>query len=249
MKMGKNLVDENVTLEQLKENPAYSDYPEDILELMLVSGKMAKKYKGDQDIPKAPNALKCYKWYKKEVEAYTKKIGEAEQKCGMKCTCQKGCAFCCKQLIVITSVEMLALQLKIDNMSTMDKKRLKDIVNEQCSFLKANGITNERINEINPYNGFNANEEKIQTEYFNLKIKCPLLDENNTCIFYEVRPTNCWSYKNYGNSLECKQNVFVDRSIKFDDWDRISLGRMLETKKVKNKLWILQYALQEYLGK
>lgn len=47
MKMGKNLVDENVTLEQLKENPAYSDYPEDILELMLVSGKMAKKYKGD----------------------------------------------------------------------------------------------------------------------------------------------------------------------------------------------------------
>ena len=42
MNMGENLVNENVTLEQLKENPAYSGYPEDILELMLVSGKMAK---------------------------------------------------------------------------------------------------------------------------------------------------------------------------------------------------------------
>lgn len=249
MEQIKELVDENVTLEQLKRNPVYSNYPDDILELLLVSGKMAKKYKSEQEIPQAPNALKCYKWYKKEVESYTKQIQEAECKCEIKSSCQKGCAYCCKQLIVVTNIEMLALQLKIDNMSIDEKKGLRDIVNEQCQFLEQHGITNKSIDELIRLNIFPKNEQKLQSKYFDLNIKCPLLDEEDTCIFYEVRPINCWSYKNYGSSLECKQNVFVEKSIKFDDWERILLDRMLAMKKMKSKLWILQFALQDYLGK
>lgn len=231
----------DISLEELKKNPMLKGTSDKNIELIWRSAKRASSYVSSQEIPKEPNPLKLAKWYRKEIEEYTAEIDKVEKECDMECVCCKGCAACCKQLIAITSTEFVAMQVAIDNLPNNTRKSIKENVGEQCKKLIENGITNSEINK------YISDHEALQLKYFELDMKCPLLDENNACIIYDVRPFNCWTYRNYGSSKMCEQMALSDDAIKFDDWEHLGLERMLQARRPKAGLLILQFALNDYL--
>lgn len=79
--------------------------------LIFKSGMTAKNYKFEQEIPKRPNPLKLSKWLSKEIEEVEKQIDLIEEEFEVKCTCEKGCSACCRQLIALSMSECLAIKL------------------------------------------------------------------------------------------------------------------------------------------
>lgn len=232
----------NSTLEDLKKDKKFAGVPEKIIEILYYSAKRADEYEVRREIPKEPNALKLAKWYREEIEEFCAEIDKVEELCGVRCSCEKGCAACCRQLIVISSTEVLVIQNEIDNLSKEQKKDLKRKVLEQCEKLENAGISEQEINS------YVVNEELLQSKYFKLGLDCPFLNEEKLCSIYSVRPFNCWTYRNYGAKILCENNAFVSEAIKFDDWEHLGIERMFQARKPKNNLRILQVAIKEYLN-
>lgn len=57
-------------------------------------------------------------------------------------------------------------------------------------------------------------------KYMKLRMPCSLLDENNSCRVYEVRPTSCWIYKNYGYKEDCDGKI-AEHSYPFLEYAQI----------------------------
>ena len=104
--------------------------------LIFKSGMTAKDYKFEQEIPKRPNPLKLSKWLSKEIEEVEKQIDLIEEEFEVKCTCEKGCSACCRQLIALSMSECLAIKPYIENLSKDEREKLKRKVLEQCHILE-----------------------------------------------------------------------------------------------------------------
>ena len=143
--------------------------------LILKSGITAKNYKFEQEIPKRPNPLKLSKWLSKDIEEVEKQIDLIEEEFKVKCTCEKGCSACCRQLIALSMSECLAIKPYIENLSKDEKDELKRKVLEQCNILEENNITNKELNIV-------RNEKVLQDKYFKLGIPCVFLDEEKSSV-------------------------------------------------------------------
>jgi Fe-S-cluster containining protein len=209
------------------------------------SAKLASEYKFKQEIPNSPNALKLSKWYANEIEEVTEQINTNEKNCNITCSCSKGCAACCQQLIVVGNVETQAFSLTIENLSTDEKALLKEKVESQCLILQANSITPEIM--ASPF--YNEKQQhEMQKKYFELQMQCPLLNDQNECIIYKQRPTLCWSYRFYGNKEQCSTSYDLSNSIKYFDWEHAVSIRLYEAKRPKRyDLVPIQFALKNLL--
>lgn len=208
--------------------------------LIFKSGMTAKDYKFEQEIPKRPNPLKLSKWLSKEIEEVEKQIDLIEEEFEVKCTCEKGCSACCRQLIALSMSECLAIKPYIENLSKDEREKLKRKVLEQCHILEENNITNKVINTT-------RKEEVIQDKYFKLKMSCVFLDEENSCSIYKVRPSLCWSYRNYGDKADCEKDYDVESTIKYDDWEHRVFERILTARPPRNGLYVLPFAIKEMM--
>ena len=210
-------------------------------ETILYSKKKSINFTPTQEIPKGPNPLKLSKWCANEISTFNNEIDKIESECAIQCTCTKSCSACCNQLIVLSSSEFLALQPALDNIVGPIKKLLLEKTKQQCAVLENNNITNSSVTFAHSI----ERQQKIQEAYFNLNIPCPLLNENKECIVYPVRPTNCWTYRNYGDKSDCEASHSVPYSIKYDDWEEPYLKRLFNAKK-PNKIAVLQFMLKDF---
>lgn len=209
--------------------------------LIIESGMTAKEYKFEQEIPKRPNPLKLSKWLSYEIEEVGRQIDKLEEEFDVECTCTKGCASCCKQLIALSMSECLAMKPYIENLCAEEKNKLKKTILEQCEILEKHNITNKEINNM-------RNEKFLQNKYFNLNMTCAFLDNLNSCLIYKVRPSLCWSYRNYGNSLECEKNYDVESTIKYGDWEHRVFERILTARPpTREGLLVLPFAVKKMM--
>lgn len=208
--------------------------------LILKSGMTARDYKFEQEIPKRPNPLKLSKWLSKDIEEVEKQIDLIEEEFKVKCTCEKGCSACCRQLIALSMSECVAIKPYIENLPKGEKDELKKKVLEQCDILTRHNITNKEINIA-------RNEKILQDKYFKLSMPCVFLDEENSCLIYNVRPSLCWSYRNYGNKMECEKDYDVASTIKYGDWEHRVFERILIARPPKKGLYILPFAIKEMM--
>jgi len=216
------------------------------LELLVQnSGTKAHQFQFPESIPTRPNVLKLSKWYAMEIFIIEEQINKLEQELGISSSCQKGCAACCMQLIVLNNADTLMLELAINNLGQHTKRKIKDTIMEQCQILTKNGFHNSSI----PIPMSRPSQLEMQKKFFSLKLPCPLLDENGSCSVYSVRPSQCWSYRNYGSPSDCSTTPNPPAGIAFEDWERQLLHRLLQTKKpsLHANLTILQFALQSSL--
>lgn len=209
--------------------------------LILKSGMTAKDYKFEQEVPRRPNPLMLSKWLSKEIEEVEKQINLLEEEFGLKCTCEKGCAACCRQLIALSMSECLAIKPYIENLPKDERENLKKRILEQCDILGEHGITNKAINTI-------RNEKLLQEQYFKLGMPCVFLDEENNCQIYKVRPSLCWSYRNYGDKAECEKKYDVASTIKYGDWEHRVFERILIARPPQKGLYVLPFAVKEMMG-
>lgn len=238
----KNLIENpnEIDYEEFRKNPAFKNTSEQYIRLLYVSIQKAAMYVPKQEIPQSPNPLKLSKWFCKEISDYMAQIDAIEQECGVKCVCSKGCAHCCKQLIAISMSEFLAMQPILDNLPREKRLKLKEEAIKQNIILKENGI-------VTMCSTSNIDIYEYQKKYFDLQLKCPLLDENNSCLVYEVRPFNCSTYRNYGSPEDCKKDCSVHTVAKYDDWESVGLKRLYSARKPDRYIWILQDLLVRYL--
>ncbi len=215
---------------------------EEIKRMIYNSGMTSASYSFINELPRCNNGVGLSKWMAKEIEEVEKCIDSIEE--NVKSVCRKGCAECCKQCIVVLSSELPVIQTQIDNMDNILKTELKEKTNKVCAMLEENGITNERLNSF----GSKGVERKMQEDYFDLSIPCIFLDDQNACMIYSVRPTLCWSYREYYDAEKCKISCFSDTSIKFDDWDKLVLTRLVKVRKPHRKMILLPFAIKEMMN-
>lgn len=209
--------------------------------LIFESAMTAKDYQFEQEVPKRPNPLKLSKWLSKDIEEAERQIDLIEEQFNVKCTCEKGCSACCKQLIALSMSECLAIKPYIENLSKDKREELKKKVLEQCSILEKHNITNNVINVT-------RNEKVLQDRYFKLGMPCVFLNEENSCSIYSVRPLLCWSYRNYGDKEECEKDYDVPTTIKYGDWEHRVFERILTARPPHKGLYVLSYAIKEMMG-
>lgn len=215
-----------------------------LTDLLLRSGELFTNLKFPNTIPNSPNALMMYKWYKQEVVFASDQLDFLEQSCAHQNACEKGCSGCCNQLIAISDVELLALKTPLQNLSVAERKTLKCNTLKICNVLTDNGIA---LNSPMATKS-KTSEQELQEKYFNLNLPCPLLNDQQECSFYEVRPSACWFYRCYGNPTDCSESWNYPSSINYDLLSSLVMRRLYTAKKpTKRGLMILPFALLELL--
>jgi len=211
--------------------------------LLKVSREKMMKARPPQPVPKLSDSQAFYKWYKDEILWVDSQIDSVEESCGVKNSCCKGCSSCCYQPIFVTPVEMLGIRQHLENLGRKEQEKLMEIVLGVCNRITESGIERD-INKIDS----ETEIIRLMNDYFKLGISCPLLSADKECLVYEVRPTNCWSYRMYGDPGNCAISFNPEYGIKFDDWEYLVLNRLFEIKPEENDgLLLLPFALKDLL--
>ncbi|MCR4697225.1 MAG: YkgJ family cysteine cluster protein [Lachnospiraceae bacterium] len=223
---------------------------EDILfklkELALDSGQTAHTYEFKNEMPKANNGVGLKKWLTNEIEEINDCINALESKHGLQSVCKKGCSDCCKQFIVLTQPECVAIEAYINNLDYETREYLKKKTQETSLLLEENEINMSLVNNLNPRNYSFTFQKSIQERYFNLNIPCIFLNEKNECLIHPVRPSLCWSYREYYDSYKCK-SCFSDTGFKYDDWEAKSTQRLFSARPFHTGLLIMPYAIKKIM--
>lgn len=217
---------------------------DELKNLIHHSTQAANSFSFSTDVPNSPNALALTKWYKNDILTATEQITQLENELHIHSSCTSGCSACCQQLIAISKPETIMLKYAIEQMDTETVKKIKYTITKQCDFLSQNGFS---ISSIGTSRLAQKTEEKMKETYFSLHLPCPFLDENNACMVYQIRPTVCWAYRNYGDCALCQNSHDVPTAILYEDWEQIVLTRLFQAKKPTGGLTILQFALNSSL--
>jgi Fe-S-cluster containining protein len=135
-------------------------------------------------------------WYQNLVSTATRKIEEWENIKGNNHTCSPGCYHCCFHLVEVYNIETLSIltYLKSNNLLNITEKAIP-VAN----------IIEEKL----PNNPLQSGNEKAilnyKVQYILGKIPCIFLQDNK-CLVYPVRPTNCVTYYSYGPREDCYEH-------------------------------------------
>jgi Fe-S-cluster containining protein len=103
--------------------------------------------------------------------------------------CQPGCCECCFALFDLTLVEAMAINRMYHNVFDEDQKRA---VKERAD------RADREIHKIKRQ-AFKAQQQGVDPEEIfrdvgSRRVRCPLLDEDNSCVLYPYRPLTCRVY-------------------------------------------------------
>lgn len=215
-----------------------------IQDLIQESGLVANTYAFVNDAPQSSNGVGLSKWIEKEIEEVDEQINGLEIKHNVKSVCKKGCCECCKQCIVVMSSECPAIETRIRRMDSETQAKLKIKTLELCKELNEVGINDRRVNSCIS----ESMQRKLQEDYFKLNKQCIFLDNTSACIIHSVRPSLCWSYREYDTPEKCAASCFSDTGIKFDDWEKRVNERLIRARKPSGKLQILPFAIKKIMN-
>ncbi|WP_252247037.1 hypothetical protein [Clostridium sp. ZBS4] len=140
--------------------------------------------------------LSC--WYSNEIQWSTAQIDNLEKKYRINSCCKKACFECCKQSIYINPAEYEILKYNILRLDYKTKAKLKLEAKNICAAIKKTQIPTKFSKGLTE-----KEQEDINKEYFQFQFKCPLLNCDRECICYDIRPSVCWTYRNYGDAIDC----------------------------------------------
>lgn len=109
-------------------------------------------------------------------------IDDHVRKADMQFTCRRGCAYCCKQVVVASVLEMVVAIAYVKKKNPERLESLYREINRQADLLLSG---------------------KSADEWFELQIPCVFLKSDNTCSVYSVRPTVCRSYNALSDPSNC----------------------------------------------
>ena len=182
----------------------------------------------DGEVFKDYNGQNSYEIYLRGIELLNREIDKLERQGNIYCVCSKGCSYCCEQAIYLSCAEQEIISKKLLSMPNEDISRIKDRNNKVLEIMK--------LNKIPLTMGATDGEmaEKVNNDFLRLQIRCPLLDDNGNCSIYEVRPTSCWPYRNYGHKIDCKGKI-AEHSYPHVEMASVLTGRLNMDKSLSGK--------------
>jgi len=123
-------------------------------------------------------------------DALIRHVTEAAEEAGFRVSCRKGCAACCRKMVLLSPDEVRHIQTLVAN---LEEKRKAEI---RARFVQAKGQLLE-AGLLDPLlDSEDMSEEELGASglhYFELGIPCPFL-EQETCAIYPERPFACREY-------------------------------------------------------
>jgi Fe-S-cluster containining protein len=103
---------------------------------------------------------------------------------GESVSCSKGCSACCRQLIPISETEAFEIA---DIVGEMPEQRRAEVTERFANAVRR--ISNAGLlADLDRYGSISVPQQKeLHRRYFQLRIECPLLD-NDACLIHERRP-------------------------------------------------------------
>ena len=215
----------------------------------LVKASLAKVKSESPPVPeKITNVSSAVDWYAMQVRRMTESIDDVERSLDAKSSCSKGCTHCCNQAILITVIEAAAITGHLKTKSHDERKTVQKKVDEACEAILST------VGE--PSSDDRATLDAHRKRYFASHIPCPLLAPDGSCGVYSVRPTNCWTYRAYGDPLWCQASPDVEGTVTYADREQVlihSMGPMLRripsSWRSVQPLRLLPFALKEFWAK
>jgi Fe-S-cluster containining protein len=130
--------------------------------------------------------FKQYEQLVKQIDMVFEKVRTEYPDC---VTCKEGCADCCHALFDLTLIEAIYINRKfLDTIPFEKQEELHERAN------KADRILAKIKREAQKDLQVGKSEETILEEMAAMRVKCPLLNEDNRCEMYEFRPITCRLY-------------------------------------------------------
>lgn len=130
----------------------------------------------------------------------------------LKCCCRETCATCCYHWVEdVNSFEAEIIADYIHTIMPGEVKRIIETCRSDCLELeRLNDLVQKRLLETGD-DGEQIDEiDLLLSVYYQMKRPCPLLDRNNRCSIYAVRPLTCRIYINLSNPSCCDPECIND---------------------------------------
>lgn len=132
---------------------------------------------------------------------------EAAGRAGKRVSCKKGCAACCRQLIVISLVEARALAKFVADMPEPRQSEIRARFAQAARRFAEIGALERDISGDQDSVEFpliETDRQRLGAAWFSRQIACPFL-ENESCGVYESRPLVCREYQVTSPSEACSR--------------------------------------------
>lgn len=138
-------------------------------------------------IPDLNHVFSRYESLRAEADALFSKVREAYPDC---VTCREGCSDCCHALFDLSLVEAMYLNRAFN--AAFDHGPERSAVLERASDIDRSATRLKR--ELFRAEKDGESAQAIMARAARIKLRCPLLDENDRCLLYEARPVTCRIY-------------------------------------------------------
>ena len=111
---------------------------------------------------------------------------------GTSVSCRAGCAACCRQFVVVSPLEALAIERHVHAADPDRRSRWDESHARHAAALSCQPDLMHRLSAFRAARGYLAPEEgdTLERNYWAAQIPCPFL-ENEHCTIYPVRPFAC----------------------------------------------------------
>jgi phage gp36-like protein len=150
--------------------------------------------------------------YKTAIEHINAEIDEFERYI-IPSVCSRGCKHCCYQAIYLCKFERGIIKEYIEKLPETVQKTIRRNAREAMDLINSGGV---------PFNqeSIGYDQRELNEECLRLNVRCPFLDDDNGCVVYEVRPTTCYKFRNYGAMEDCEGSISC-YSHTFDEYDSV----------------------------
>ena len=242
-----NVKDESVSQPKQQQVGGFNQETWDKVENMIKVSKAYLERNGEDIAMSVFKNLRTdnnFEIYKNGIVTYCKEIDKLEKRCNVTPACSNGCSYCCQQVIYLTQIEKEVIKKKLNQLSEEEQEQVREKNNEIMKVVRENNIPLK----------LDMGSNKLDTtnkKYMKLKIPRSLLDTDNSCRVYEVRPTSCWIYKNYGHKEDCNGKI-AEHSYPFLEYAQILLGPfmrfgMLKTGRMNYETELLYKVINDHL--
>lgn len=138
-------------------------------------------------LPDLTNIFASYEKLRSEADALFQHVSAAYPQCA---TCHKGCSDCCHALFDLSLVEAMYINRAFLAAFPHGPERSK--IMEKASEIDRKLTKAKR--ELFQAEKRGESAEEIMRMASQIRMPCPLLDENNQCLLYEARPITCRLY-------------------------------------------------------
>jgi Fe-S-cluster containining protein len=114
------------------------------------------------------------------------------QQAGGAVSCRAGCAACCRQLVVVSPLEALAIERHVRSADRAQRRRLEEAHARHSQALSRRAPLMRRLQAFRAARGYLSPDEgdALEREYRAAYLPCPFL-EKERCTIYPARPFAC----------------------------------------------------------